>query len=264
MTNPDAILSRVVDFGDGTYGVNLADNYYRVDNRLVVARPGNPDLNYVSLGSNGSIWPIMEKAFAHYRDGDNSYNSIEWFCFDVFNTVFEAQDAEQIWFNMGAGTLLSPEQISSVIRQMMDEVCPDLGHPVHHRPVPAAGDSAPVRRPRLCTGRIRAGLDAHAVQPLGHRRRAALLRRPGRRDRDHYSEPAWSPRSAVRSSSLTGSGRSSVEPGFRIHDPRAVFRPRVFCALSPIPTVPPILAGGSSPFAGGTRMRARERPAPRD
>jgi len=130
MTNPDAILSRVVDFGDGTYGVNLADKYYRVDNRLVVARAGNPFLNYVSLGSSGSIWaPIMEKAFAHYRDGDNSYNSIEGgFCFDVFNTVFEAQDAEQIWFNMGPGTFLSPEQISSVIRQMMDEgYAPTLG-----------------------------------------------------------------------------------------------------------------------------------------
>jgi hypothetical protein len=130
MTNPDAILSRVVDCGDGTYIVNLAENFYRVDNRLVVARPGNQFLNYVSLGSNGSIWaPIMEKAFTHYRQGDNTYGSIEGgFCFDVFNTVFEATDAQQVWFNVGSGTNLTPAQITSVIREMMDEGhAPTLG-----------------------------------------------------------------------------------------------------------------------------------------
>ena len=104
MTNPDAILSRVVDFGDGTYGVNLADNYYRVDNRLVVARPGNPDLNYVSLGSNGSICADHGKGIRPLpRRRQQLQLDRGWFCFDVFNTVFEAQDAEQIWFNMGAG-----------------------------------------------------------------------------------------------------------------------------------------------------------------
>jgi hypothetical protein len=63
----------------------------------------------------------MEKAFAHYRDGDNSYNSIEGgFCYDVFNTVFEAQDAQQVVFNMWPGTEMTPTQMSAVIREMMD------------------------------------------------------------------------------------------------------------------------------------------------
>jgi len=129
MVNPDAILSRVVDFGDGTYGVSLGDKFYRVDNRLVVARYGDQQLNYVSFGDNGSIWPsVMEKAFTYFRQGDGNYDSIQGgFCFDVFNTVFKATDAQQVWFNMAPGDS-SKAQLTSVVREMMDNgFAPTLG-----------------------------------------------------------------------------------------------------------------------------------------
>jgi calpain family cysteine protease/hemolysin type calcium-binding protein len=129
MVNPDAILSRAVDFGDGTFGVSLGDKFYRVDNRLVVARYGDQQLNYVSFGDNGSIWPsVMEKAFTYFRQGDGNYDSIQGgFCFDVFNTVFEATDAQQVWFNMAPGDS-SKASLTAVVREMMDGgYAPTLG-----------------------------------------------------------------------------------------------------------------------------------------
>ena len=72
--DPDVIRSRVVDFGDGTYGVHLGDNFYRVDNRLVVDKAGDQRTAYVSLGEQGSVWAtVMEKAFCHHRMQADSY-----------------------------------------------------------------------------------------------------------------------------------------------------------------------------------------------
>ena len=129
--NPDAIRGRVVDFRDGTYGVHLGDSYYRVDNRLVVSRPGNQNLNYVSLGSGGSLWAsVMEKAYTHFRmEGANSYPSIEGgFSFDVFVDAFQSPDAQQVWFNHDASDLLTPEQHTATIIEMMEGgFAPTLG-----------------------------------------------------------------------------------------------------------------------------------------
>jgi hypothetical protein len=134
-TAPEEIVARVVDFGDGTYGVHLGDFFYRVDNRLVVARFGDQKLSYVSLGEDGSVWAsVMEKAFTHFRQGADSYPSIEGgFSFDVLNTVFQSQDSQQIFFNEvnfvpTAGPTMTAEQMSDVIRDMMDNgYAPTLG-----------------------------------------------------------------------------------------------------------------------------------------
>jgi hypothetical protein len=73
--NPQAIRHNVVDFGDGTYGVRLGNNFYRVDNDLPVAPNGQ--LAYAKLGADNSMWvAIVEKAFAHYRTGANNYASL--------------------------------------------------------------------------------------------------------------------------------------------------------------------------------------------
>jgi hypothetical protein len=75
-SNPNAIRQNVADFDDGTYGVRLGNNFYRVDNDLPV-NVGGSTTAYASLGAQNSMWvAIYEKAFAHYRRGQNSYASI--------------------------------------------------------------------------------------------------------------------------------------------------------------------------------------------
>jgi|GEM_PF-940841 len=74
-TNPSSIRQMVVDFGDGTYGVQLGRSFYRVDNDLPVANGSNPA--FAALGRDNSMWvAIVEKAYAHYRSGGNSYFSL--------------------------------------------------------------------------------------------------------------------------------------------------------------------------------------------
>lgn len=76
--NPQAIRQRVVDFNDGTYGVALGGNFYRVDNDLPAYSSTSTDAAYAHLGLQNSMWvAVMEKAYAHYRTGANSYASIE-------------------------------------------------------------------------------------------------------------------------------------------------------------------------------------------
>jgi hypothetical protein len=74
--NPQALRHNVVDFADGTYGVRLGNNFYRVDNDLPVGRTGAPA--NAQLGPQNSMWvAVLEKAFAHYRTGANSYASLD-------------------------------------------------------------------------------------------------------------------------------------------------------------------------------------------
>jgi hypothetical protein len=76
--NPFALRQNVVDFDDGTYGVRLGNNFYRVDNDLPVATSSSTAPVYAALGLQNSMWvAVVEKAYAHYRTGANSYASIE-------------------------------------------------------------------------------------------------------------------------------------------------------------------------------------------
>ena len=57
--SPFALRQRMVDFDDGTFGVAIGGNVYRVDADL----PG-----YAALGRENSLWvALAEKAFAHLR-----------------------------------------------------------------------------------------------------------------------------------------------------------------------------------------------------
>ena len=76
--NSFAIRSRVVDFNDGTYGVRFGSRFYRVDNDLPVSSSTSTSPAYAKLGASNSMWvAVMEKAFAHFRTGGNTYASIE-------------------------------------------------------------------------------------------------------------------------------------------------------------------------------------------
>jgi hypothetical protein len=77
--NPDYIRNMVVDMGDGTYVVRFYRNgvadYVTVDADLWVNAAGKP--LYAKLGTGGSLWvPIVEKAFAFWREQLGSYGSI--------------------------------------------------------------------------------------------------------------------------------------------------------------------------------------------
>jgi hypothetical protein len=74
--NPTTIEKNVVDFGDGTYGVALGGNYYRVDNQLPVNLHGQTFSAYASVTS--SMWvPIVEKAYAYYyANSQPSYQAL--------------------------------------------------------------------------------------------------------------------------------------------------------------------------------------------
>ncbi len=77
--NPDLIRRRVIDLGDGTYGVHLSRGrsqfYLRVDGDLPARADGDPA--YAGLGHDDSTWvALMEKAFAFFRGGGRGYAAI--------------------------------------------------------------------------------------------------------------------------------------------------------------------------------------------
>jgi hypothetical protein len=75
--NPHVIQQRMVDFDDGTYGVALGAKFYRVDNDLQVVGAGSAVPAFAQLGAQNSMWvAIMEKAYAHFRTGANTYQSL--------------------------------------------------------------------------------------------------------------------------------------------------------------------------------------------
>src|SRR5262249_51284851 len=72
-----AVRSMVADFGDGTYGVYLGSNFYRVDGDLPTWSATSTDQRYAGLGAGGSLWvAIVEKAYASFRTGANTYASL--------------------------------------------------------------------------------------------------------------------------------------------------------------------------------------------
>ena len=78
LDNSRAISQNVVDFDDGTYGVRLGNQFYRVDDDLPVTSLSATNPAYAGFGAEGSLWvAIVEKAYAHYRTGANSYASLE-------------------------------------------------------------------------------------------------------------------------------------------------------------------------------------------
>ncbi|MCG6155129.1 C2 family cysteine protease [Rubinisphaera margarita] len=91
--NPTALRQNIVDFNDGTYGVRYGNRFYRVDNQLVV-KSGRTTPAYAKLGLQGSMWvAIAEKAWAHYRKGQNSFASTEGGWSVEVNRAFRTRSA---------------------------------------------------------------------------------------------------------------------------------------------------------------------------
>ncbi|HDY65449.1 MAG TPA: hypothetical protein ENH84_04355, partial [Phycisphaerae bacterium] len=78
-TDPQIIHQMVTSLGDGTYAVRFyrsgQEVYLRIDADLPVFSNGS--LAYAKLSPQGELWvPIVEKAYAHFRYNQNSYQSI--------------------------------------------------------------------------------------------------------------------------------------------------------------------------------------------
>jgi hypothetical protein len=76
-TSQNAVRQTIVDFGDGTYGVHLNGRIYRVDADLPTDGFAAKNLVNAGLGQEGSLWvPLVEKAYAYFRTGANTYASL--------------------------------------------------------------------------------------------------------------------------------------------------------------------------------------------
>lgn len=89
---PQTLRANMVDFNDGTYGVCLGGEYYRVDGDLPAISVTAATPAFAKLGAEGSLWvAIAEKAFTHYRSSADSYVSIEsgwqWEVYLAFGAV---------------------------------------------------------------------------------------------------------------------------------------------------------------------------------
>jgi hypothetical protein len=91
--NPHALRQNIVDFDDGTYGVRLGNNFYRVDDDLQVTSLADTSPVLARLGGEGSMWvAIAEKAYAHYRSGNNYANLNGGWSVEV-NRAFQSASA---------------------------------------------------------------------------------------------------------------------------------------------------------------------------
>jgi hypothetical protein len=79
VSNPGFIADRAVDLGDGTYIVQFNQGVNPVFVRVSddVPTTNGTSYRFARPGASGSVWvPIMEKAFAYFRTGANTYSSI--------------------------------------------------------------------------------------------------------------------------------------------------------------------------------------------
>ncbi|MCX5690959.1 MAG: C2 family cysteine protease [Planctomycetota bacterium] len=79
VSKPSVLLESAVDLGDGTYLVQFIRDttpvYVRVSNDIPSTY--GTSYNFARPGVSGTVWaPVMEKAFAYFRTGQNTYASI--------------------------------------------------------------------------------------------------------------------------------------------------------------------------------------------
>ncbi len=77
--DPVLLQNIMVDFGDGTFGVLLDGNYYRVDSDLPTLQFGDFSPAYTLIGNDTGVWAaILEKVFTYVQSGPGqaSYQSL--------------------------------------------------------------------------------------------------------------------------------------------------------------------------------------------
>ncbi len=104
LQNPKLLQQSAVDMGDGTYTMQYENNgtptFIRVSNDI--STYGGGGYMYARPGASGSVWgAILEKAFAYFRTGANTYNSINsgW-----MGSVYALLGVNSTFFNSSAVT----------------------------------------------------------------------------------------------------------------------------------------------------------------
>jgi titin len=102
-SEPQRLMNTAVDLGDGTYAVRFVRNgvtsYVRVD--------GDLPYGFQSPGWNGNQWgSIMEKAYAYFRYGQNTYSSLGW-GFQTTTLLDLGFSTSNVLTNSGASTILN-------------------------------------------------------------------------------------------------------------------------------------------------------------
>jgi hypothetical protein len=123
--DPQAIENNVVDFGDGTYGVDLNGNYFRVDSELPVNISGEAFSGYASAGQDNSMWvPIVEKAFAYYASPPTAptYRNLQQAQGGTAPVVYQAFGATDFGSVPlgGPGSFASAQALGSTIVSLYD------------------------------------------------------------------------------------------------------------------------------------------------
>lgn len=82
-SQPDRLREVAVDLGDGTYAVHFkrggTNTFVRVDGELAGGGPYAGGLRFAQPTASGNMWmPILEKAYAQFRSGANSYASLAY------------------------------------------------------------------------------------------------------------------------------------------------------------------------------------------
>ncbi|MCK5557368.1 MAG: hypothetical protein KAJ01_03255, partial [Candidatus Hydrogenedentes bacterium] len=116
-TDPQIIEQMVTSLGDGTYAIRFyrsgQEVYLRVDADLPVYSNGS--LTYAKLSPQGELWvPIVEKAYAHFRYNQNSYQSISGGWMD---TVYREVSGGSTQWRYTSGSITS---LASYIRSYLN------------------------------------------------------------------------------------------------------------------------------------------------
>ena len=104
---PEVIEQAIAPLGDGTYAVrfyrNWTENFIRVDADLPASGSAP---TYAKLGADGELWvPLIEKAYAYFRYGQNSYISLAGGWPGTVYTEISASDATSIWTGLPDATV---------------------------------------------------------------------------------------------------------------------------------------------------------------
>ena len=121
---PGQLMQMAVDLGDGTYAVQFkrgnVTTYVRVDADLPVN--ANNTLKFNKIKTGGAIWgSIMEKAYAFFRTGADTYASLNsgwtgsvYSDFGVANTSFLTSGAAATVYNTIAKALADGKAVSII------------------------------------------------------------------------------------------------------------------------------------------------------
>jgi hypothetical protein len=117
---PNLIKTNVVDFADGTYGVNFNGTFLRIDNDLPVEQYGDVLPAYAKVGPENSLWvPILEKAAATVENlnaPDYSLINGGHFPSDAFALYGATPESFQV-----PGVFFDSLQLGSLIQQKLSD-----------------------------------------------------------------------------------------------------------------------------------------------